>query len=327
MVNCQYPTNQARTPLNRPSQATQTQVAEAQQPRTRPPSWLAPTPPTEASPGQELAPDQVRSLPSSRGDSPPNRLRLHSHLDRHQRPTQRWPSWTSHHLPPTRSHQAQLVQEMLAATPPLPPSSPLPPPEESSTPAAQLVTELFQSLKAKSSPEQAEQEPEKAPPFGLKATKSNPMDQYDSNPLQQPNSTPVFKTPLKKVVPGPVANPSVDTSPPPVNFKSQLKKTNNSALYAQPSSSQEEPGVVDFKSALRKVDKPGRPGANDVQPGGAGSPELGFRAGLRSVAGGGDLHKRAPAEPPNNEEVEEEEEEEENKRKSTGSISSLVKMR
>ena len=215
---------------------------------------------------------------------------------------------------------------MLAATPPLPPSSPLPPPEESSTPAAQLVTELFQSLKAKSSPEQAEQEPEKAPPFGLKATKSSPMDQSDPNPLQQPNSTPVFKTPLKKVVPGPVANPPVDTSPPPVNFKSQLKKTNNSALYAQPSSSQEEPGVVDFKSALRKVEKPGRPGANDVQPGGAGSPDLGFRAGLRSVAGGGDLHKRTPAEPPNNEDQELEEEEEENKRKSTGSISSLVKM-
>ena len=94
---------------------------------------------------------------------------------------------------------------MLAATPPLPLSSPLPPPEESSTPAAQLVTELFQSLKAKSSPEQhqhqqqqEEDEGEKVSPHGLKA-KSNPMEQPDPNPFQQPNSTPVFKPPLKKV--------------------------------------------------------------------------------------------------------------------------------
>ena len=243
-------------------------------------------------------------------------------------------------------------QEMLAATPPLPPSSPLPPPEESSTPAAQLVTELFQSLKAKSSPEQHHQQEEdggeKVSPHGLKA-KSSPMEQPDPNHFQQPNSTPVFKPPLKKVkflpphlssivsflyssvqvVPGPVANPSSAPSPPPVNFKSQLKKTNNSALYAQPGA-QEEPAVVDFKSALRKVEKPGRPGASEVQANAAGSPDLGFRAGLRSVAGG-DLHKRAVAEsvlPSNNEEEEVEESilEEENKRKSTGSISSLVKM-
>ena len=133
------------------------------------------------------------------------------------------------------------------------------------------------------------------------------------------------------MVPGPVANPLTAPSPPPVNFKSQLKKTNNSALYAQPGSSQEEPAVVDFKSALRKVEKPGRPGGSEVQANAAGSPDLGFRAGLRSVAGG-DLHKRAAAEtllPSNNDEEEEVEEsilEEENKRKSTGSISSLVKM-
>ena len=132
------------------------------------------------------------------------------------------------------------------------------------------------------------------------------------------------------MVPGPVANPPTDSSPPPVNFKSQLKKTNNSALYAQPGA-QEEPAVVDFKSALRKVEKPGRPGASEVQTSSAGSPDLGFRAGLRSVAGG-DLHKRALAEsllPCNNDDEEEVEEtilEEENKRKSTGSISSLVKM-
>ena len=131
------------------------------------------------------------------------------------------------------------------------------------------------------------------------------------------------------MVPGPVANPSTAPSPPPVNFKSQLKKTNNSALYAQPGT-QEEPGVVDFKSALRKVEKPGRPGASEVQANAAGSPDLGFRAGLRSVAGG-DLHKRAVADtllPSNNDEEEVEESilEEENKRKSTGSISSLVKM-
>ena len=222
-------------------------------------------------------------------------------------------------------------QEMLAATPPLPPSSPLPAPAESSTPAAQLVTELFQSLKAKSSPEQQqdEEEADKVSPHGLKA-KSSPMEQPDPSPFQQPNSTPVFKPPLKKVVPGPVANPATAPSPPPVNFKSQLKKTNNSALYAQPASQPEEPGVVDFKSALRKVEKPGRPGASEVQANAAGSPDLGFRAGLRSVAGG-DLPKRAVAEsllPTNNEEEEVEESilEEENKRKSTGSISSLVKM-
>merc|ERR550519_2441287 len=207
------------------------------------------------------------------------------------------------------SHQAQLVQEMLAATPPLPPSSPLPAPAESSTPAAQLVTELFQSLKAKSSPEQQEEEEcEKVSPNGLKA-KSSPMEQPDPSLFQQPNSTPVFKPPLKKVVPGPVANPSTAPSPPPVNFKSQLKKTNNSALYAQPASQPEEPGVVDFKSALRKVEKPGRPGAGEVQANAAGSPDLGFRAGLRSVAGG-DLPKRAVAEsllPTNNEEGEVEE--------------------
>merc|ERR1719323_2241962 len=147
MVNCQYPTNQARTPLNRPSQATQTQVAEAQQPRTRPPSWLAPTPPTEASPGQELAPDQVRSLPSSRGDSPPNRLRLHSHLDRHQRPTQRWPSWTSHHLPPTRSHLPQhlLCSRDLATLQAAAPATRLAPslsPGRSTSPASLLLPHL-----------------------------------------------------------------------------------------------------------------------------------------------------------------------------------------
>ena len=246
------------------------------------------------------------------------------------------------HLLPIR------FQEMLAATPPLPPSSPLPPPEESSTPAAQLVTELFQSLKAKSSPEQQQEDEGEKVSHGLKA-KSSPLEQPDPNPFQQPNSTSVFKPPLKKVkflhphlssivsflyssnqvVPGPVANPSTAPSPPPVNFKSQLKKTNNSALYAQPGT-QEEPGVVDFKSALRKVEKPGRPGASEVQANAAGSPDLGFRAGLRSVAGG-DLHKRTVAEtllPSNNDEEEVEESilEEENKRKSTGSISSLVKM-
>merc|ERR1719319_248538 len=112
---------------------------------------------------------------------------------------------------PAAAHQAQLVQEMLAVTPPLPPASPLPPAaEDSATPAAQLVTELFESLKAKSSPEASPPSPE----------------------------VPMFKPTLKKVVTAPPPPAANNTSPPPVNFKSQLKKT-NSSLYAQPGAAEE----------------------------------------------------------------------------------------
>lgn len=208
---------------------------------------------------------------------------------------------------PASSHQQQLVQEMLAATgtPPLPPSSPLPhtasPP--SATPAAQLVTELFESLQARSSP----------PPF-----------------LPSSSPTPAFKPPLKKVV-APTPAASDPPSPPPVNFKSQLKKT-NSSLYAQPGAQEDphveasstSPSVVDFKSALRKVTPKVQP-AMDPDPPVEALPDLGFRASLRSVSG--ELHRREP--PASNleeEEVIEEMLEEETKRKSTGSISSLVRM-
>lgn len=110
-----------------------------------------------------------------------------------------------------------------------------------------------------------------------------------------------------------------------MNFKSQLKKTNKS-FYAQPGAKEEtESGMVNFKSALRKVN-PNKPPADPS----SNSQDLGFRASLRSVSG--DLQKRVdPPVATTEEEIVEdatiiEEIEEEDKRKSTGSISSLVKM-
>lgn len=227
-----------------------------------------------------------------------------------------------------QSHQQQLVQEMLLAssTPPLRATSPLPPPQSSdSTPAAQLVTELFESLKAKSV---NDPEPSKTSP--------NP-----SKEISEKNVVTDFKAGLRKVAP-PAQDAKQEPIPPQLNFKSQLKKTNTS-LYAQPqlgkdqAENQSEPGVVDFKFQLRKVNTSKSTSDNLDSPSHEKDP-IGFRASLRSVSG--DLKKSSDieqnsvaykADDQNSIEKEksdeiDNDEDREDKRKSTGSISSLKKM-
>ena len=226
-----------------------------------------------------------------------------------------------------QSHQQQLVQEMLLAssTPPLRATSPLPPPSDS-TPAAQLVTELFESLKAKSV---NDPEPSKSSP--------NP-----SKELSEKTVVTDFKAGLRKVAP-PTQDAKQEQIPPQHNFKSQLKKTNTS-LYAQPklgkdepAENQSEPGVVDFKFQLRKVNTSKSTSDNLDSPSHEKDP-IGFRASLRSVSGdlkkSSDIEQNSVAHKADDQNSIEKEksdeidndEEREDKRKSTGSISSLKKM-
>ena len=228
-----------------------------------------------------------------------------------------------------QSHQQQLVQEMLLAssTPPLRATSPLPPPQSSdSTPAAQLVTELFESLKAKSV---NDPEPSKTSP-------------HPSKELSEKSVVTDFKAGLRKVSPPTHDMSRQEPSHPQHNFKSQLKKTNTS-LYAQPklakeeTENQSEPGVVDFKFQLRKVNTSKSTSDNLDSPSHEKDP-IGFRASLRSVSG--DLKKSSDieqnsvaykADDQNSIEKEksdeiDNDEDKEDKRKSTGSISSLKKM-
>ena len=169
-----------------------------------------------------------------------------------------------------QSHQQQLVQEMLLAssTPPLRATSPMPPPQTSdSTPAAQLVTELFESLKAKSV---NDPEPSKTSP--------NPNKE-----LSEKSIVTDFKAGLRKVAP-PTQESKQEPSPPQHNFKSQLKKTNTS-LYAQPklgkedAENQSESAVVDFKFQLRKVNTSKSTSDNMDSPSHEKDP-IGFRASL-----------------------------------------------
>lgn len=230
---------------------------------------------------------------------------------------------------PTASPANQLIQEMAAASTkprprsisPRPPSHPPPQPKApaSAGPAAQLVTELFESLKAKSEPELT------------------------------PQITPDLKAGLRPVARS-LLEPKSDPSPPP-DFKSQLKKVNNdTSLMSEPTSLDSPDGnFVDFKSALRPVNSSSKHQLHQMSESQeeTNKDKISLRTSLRPVSGDdidkchdklGDKFKlksnyktsntsavNANANV-NGEAKEENQDPDEDKRKSTGSISSLVKM-
>ena len=131
------------------------------------------------------------------------------------------------------------------ATPPLPRGSPLPPAPD---PATQLVSELFESLKAKADP--------------------------------VPAPLPDFKAGLRKVPSAPGRATAPPPSPPPLDFKSQLKPSRRPAEETDGAGEASQAGRVDFKSQLRRVGRPGG-GAAGHAPAPAQQPDL--RAGLRAI--------------------------------------------
>jgi len=286
------------------------------------------TPPANSSPfpNQRLLKSRDNSsdsCDSGRSFSDNNSLRLNCVSPVAESPVQR------QEIHPTP--QQQLLQEIVEPnTPPLPSNSPLPPLTSESTPAAQLVTELFESLKAKSVNEP------------LNSEGHNDMTENND---KQTNMTD-FKAGLRKV-PHPMSqeNKLHEQACTQVDFKAQLKKTNHQTLYAQPLSPKEDSQTENFKLQLRKVNN-NRPPSDDISISSVPCQEkTDFRSSLRSVSS--DFKKQLVEEKDrkSDSEVNKLKEKDatvsddksdsyskddmltsESKRKSTGSISSLVKI-
>lgn len=194
---------------------------------------------------------------------------------------------------------------------------------QSNTPAAMLVSELFESFKAKSgkpTPTTATQEyPSDKPEIDFKANlrKVKKPDEKESmaNSANKPQpSSPKqidFKSNLKKKTstesgPAPVAKSSAEPENKVIDFKAKLRKSTKPEATAIPSQAEPNNEPVDFKARLRKVS-----GTNGKGPGSPTkeplAPKVEKRDSLGSIDG-------------------EAAEDETNKRKSTGSISSLRKM-
>ena len=300
-----------------------------------PPADLPGTPPAPHKPLAASASDSCDSVPSF-SDAASLRLGGVSPLP---------PMATS--PPPQQTPQQQLVREITETTAAeaVCPEEPPPPPttENHSTPATQLVNELFESLKAKTSPGLHQD----APTAASAATK-----QEDSPPLARVTD---FKAGLR-----PVTRPAHEPKPEPStpDFKFQLKKV-NSDLYTAPAGSsgsreqkeEDQGNILDFKSQLRKVNKPVSSENLALAEGGE-QEKIPLRTSLRRVTDPsrkcnengvdkeGVCDSKSSVErilkSDNNDnntsavneedDLDGEEEEEEDRRKSSGSISSLVKM-
>jgi len=286
------------------------------------------TPPANSSPfpNQRLLKSRDNSsdsCDSGRSFSDNNSLRLNCVSPVTESPIQR------QEIHPTP--QQQLLQEIAEPnTPPLPSISPLPPQTTESTPAAQLVTELFESLKAKSTTD---------------VPKSDINNDMSDKNDKQPSVTD-FKAGLRKV-PHPMSQENKLHEQPStqVDFKAQLKKTNHQSLYAQPISPKEDAQTESFKFQLRKVNN-NRPPSDDISISSLPSQErTDFRSSLRSVSSDfkkqmvvekdaksdSDVNKikdkdESPSDSRNDSFSKEDTIVGESKRKSTGSISSLVKI-
>ena len=205
-----------------------------------------------------------------------------------------------------------------------------------SSPAAMLVSELFESIKAKNNSSKVAQ-PEK------------PVEQTPAVEID-------FKANLRKVTKSISDDPEKSRPLQQIDFKSQLKKKteskpeldNNSEQSNQKTNNDESLNFVDFKSKLRKS-KPEAVSSSSAQQQENTEP-LDFKARLRKVSDGTKTAVQAQAASNNEQQLQEEElnENDDNsleqqrdildkrdsvgsiedneKRKSTGSISSLRKM-
>ena len=185
---------------------------------------------------------------------------------------------------------------------------------KTNTPAAMLVSELFESFKAKSSVKPPGATQAAAPP---------------SNP--EPDSKPDFKVNLRKVKKPDDAkeesNNDISAKGHQIDFKSNLKKT-SSEMPAAPSKADTESNIVDFKAKLKKPTKSIEVAKDDTP-----TEPMDFKSRLRKVSGskGQSPTKENEATPPEKRDSITSTDSEaaaalDDKRKSTGSISSLRKM-
>jgi abelson tyrosine-protein kinase 1 len=186
-------------------------------------------------------------------------------------------------------------------------------PQQQQTPAAQLVTELFESLRTKSLT--------KKPPPPLEDKPTVTAEVVD------------FKANLRKVsTKKDEEKPSESTNSHEVDFKSSLRKREDSAEVAPTQEDDDEQcAIVDFKSKLRKS-KAATPSTEEPVPEkSAVDANVDFKARLRKVSGNKPVvtllgKNGEEAKSNGNGVVQVANEADEDKRKSTGSISSLRKM-
>lgn len=190
------------------------------------------------------------------------------------------------------------------------------------SPAAMLVTELFESLKAKS------------------GKASNMPAAVEKPPMENQHEID-FKANLRKVKKTEEPKNPQPSSPKQIDFKAQLKKKHETdkpveQSSIEPPSSNEGGGIVDFKAKLRKS-KPDHSSDQDQdkQTAAEGGGVVDFKARLRKVSGNNSTTTKAPEAPSvakkttteKRDSIDSlEEDDSGGKRKSTGSISSLRKM-
>ena len=196
----------------------------------------------------------------------------------------------------------------------------------SNTPADMLVSELFESFKAKSS---------KPTPKSL--TESHPT--YENAEAKQEIDFKANLRKVKKTIEDEPLGAKANASPaPPIDFKSNLKKTSDPSVGSPITTKPLEPesgNIVDFKAKLRKSAKPETqtPSKED-----SSTEPVDFKARLRKVSDPKDKSSISPTKEVNTIEPKvsldkresigstEGTDDIDDKRKSTGSISSLRKM-
>lgn len=183
---------------------------------------------------------------------------------------------------------------------------------ENKNPAAQLVTELFESLQAKSSSQGQR-----------KAT--SPLLEKQQLVTEEPID---FKANLKKTKKA--ENKPVDEGGASeshiVDFKSTLKKTGQKNLNDRKKSEDESPAIVDFKAKLKKPKAEMTTEKAEEINAERSDHQVDFKARLRKVSGNKPVVTVSASAKTSAVAESKDPEDSEDKRKSTGSISSLRKM-
>jgi hypothetical protein len=178
---------------------------------------------------------------------------------------------------------------------------------ENEDPAAHLVTELFESIKAKSLRDTSQEDKTKSPLLERQQSQSQSHSNKEGTPTD-------FKANLKKVQKKKSQEEEEENVTHIVDFKSSLKKSEHQKGVDK---DQHGDNIVDFKARLKKAYN-----ATPTNASAMSEKNVDFKARLRKVSGNKPVVKAdeacsvSPTQVP----------ESEGKRKSTGSISSLRKM-
>ena len=194
--------------------------------------------------------------------------------------------------------------------------------ESSAPPADMLVSELFESFKAKTS----------------KAGKTFPAPAEVTTPSQAEEGIGIdFKANLRKVKKQAVDESAKEVSNQ-IDFKSNLKKKSEFSAHSKAEDHQQSPGLVDFKAKLRKSNVSSTPAKVDNRD---EDSTLDFKARLRKVSDPKDSSKNNQSPTKDSLDADNKKAQDQkrgsissatddtnadDKRKSTGSISSLRKM-